>query len=147
MQKENSLRFVLLFARIALATAFLSAVADRFGLWGKIGDLGVSWGSMDYFYRHVAKLTPWAPAPLIPVLAWLVNVLEAVLGLFLLFGIQLRMTAWLSAILLLIFAISMAAFQSLKLALNFSVLTCAACAYLVYLTCITETPQGTRQTP
>src|SRR6218665_2035142 len=100
MQTENSLRFVLLFAPIALATAFLSAVADRFGLWGTIGELGGSWGSMDYFYRHVAKLTPWAPAPMIPVLAWLVNVLEAVLGLFLVFGIQLRMAAWLSAILL-----------------------------------------------
>ncbi|POZ63227.1 MauE/DoxX family redox-associated membrane protein [Chromobacterium alticapitis] len=133
MQQQNSWKSVLLFARFALAAAFLSAVADRLGLWGKMGDLGVSWGNMDNFYRHVAKLSPWAPAPLIPALAWLVDILEAVLGVFLLLGVQLRRTAWASAALLLLFAISMAAFQSLKLSLNFSVLTCSACAFLVYL--------------
>jgi hypothetical protein len=30
--------------RVALAFSFLSAVADRFGLWGQFGVDGVSWG-------------------------------------------------------------------------------------------------------
>ena len=42
--------------RIALALAFLSAVADRFGLWGKPGSPGVSWGNMTQFNAYVARL-------------------------------------------------------------------------------------------
>lgn len=145
MQKESAWKAVLLLARFALAAAFLSAVADRFGFWGHMGELGVSWGTMENFYRHVAKLCPWAPAGLIPVLAWVVNALEAVLGVTLLLGVQLRASAWISAALLLVFALSMAAFQSLKLSLNFSVLTCAACAALVYLASSLEAAPGARR--
>ncbi|WP_105530603.1 DoxX family protein [Solimicrobium silvestre] len=138
MTEENSWKAALYFSRIALAAAFLSAVADRFGLWGKMGELGVSWGSMAGFYPHVAKLSPWSPAAFIPALAWLITILEALLGIFLLLGIQVRKTALFSALLLLLFAMSMMAFQSLKLSLNFSVLTCAACAVFVYLASNTQ---------
>ncbi|WP_374347093.1 MauE/DoxX family redox-associated membrane protein [Chitinimonas sp.] len=138
MRQQKSWQSVLLFARFALAAAFLSAVADRLGLWGKMGDTGVSWGDMEHFYRHTAKLAPWLPASLVPAVAWLVDLLEAALGICLLLGIQLRRSAWLSAALLLLFAISMAAFQSVKLSLNFSVLTCSACAYLVYLASVAQ---------
>jgi putative oxidoreductase len=127
-------KIAVILARLALAIAFISAVADRFGLWGNFGDPGVSWGSMPNFYRHVAKLAPWAPQAAIPGLAWIVTVLEGVLGIGLIVGYRLKEVAWVSALLLLIFAVSMMAFQSIKLTFNFSVLTCAACAYLVYLT-------------
>lgn len=133
MPAYPSWKFALIFARIALASAFISAVADRLGLWGEMGQPGVSWGSMQGFYLHVAKLAPWAPGMAVPWLAWFVDILEAVLGIFLLAGVQLRRTAWVSGVLLLLFAVSMMAFQSLKLALNFSVLTCSACAFLIYL--------------
>ena len=33
-------RLGILYARVALGAAFLSAVADRFGLWGKYGGWG-----------------------------------------------------------------------------------------------------------
>ncbi|MFC0708586.1 hypothetical protein [Azorhizophilus paspali] len=88
---------------------------------------------MQGFYPHVAKLAPWAPGMTVPALAWFINILEAVLGVLLLAGVQLRRTAWASGVLLLLFAVSMAVFQSLKLAFNFSVLTCSACAFLVCL--------------
>jgi hypothetical protein len=52
--------------RIALALAFLSAVADRFGLWGKPGRPGVSWGNMTQFNAYVAKLNWFLPAAVIP---------------------------------------------------------------------------------
>lgn len=133
MPQYSPWKSVLMFARIALASAFISAVADRLGLWGAMGQPGVSWGSMEGFYLHVAKLAPWVPTRAVPALAWFIDILEAVLGVFLLIGVQLRRTAWISGVLLLIFAVSMAAFQSVKLALNFSVLTCSACAFLIYL--------------
>jgi hypothetical protein len=52
--------------RIALALAFLSAVADRFGLWGKPGSPGVSWANMTQFNAYVAKLNWFLPTAVIP---------------------------------------------------------------------------------
>jgi hypothetical protein len=37
--------FSSVFLRLALAGSFLSAVADRFGLWGVYGSPNVAWGS------------------------------------------------------------------------------------------------------
>lgn len=142
MEQEKAWKYVVLFARLALAAAFLSAVVDRFGVWGQMGQTGVSWGSMENFYRHVAKLAPWAPAALVPLIGWVVNILEVVLALALISGVQLRAAAAASAALLIVFALSMAAFQSVKMSLNFSVLTCAACAALVYLACSAQALRG-----
>lgn len=128
----------LLFARYALAVAFLSAVADRFGLWGSNQALGVDWGDMHTFQGAVAQLNPWAPEALIPALSWFVTILEAVLGMLLIIGYQLRITALVSAVLLMIFALAMSMFLGIKLPLNYSVFTAAACAFLVYL----QTPPG-----
>lgn len=122
------------FARLALAAAFLSAVADRLGLWGPYTDGAiVSWGSMARFYQDVAALNPWVPAWAVPFLGWLVTVLEAGLGLLLIIGYRLRWTALFAALLLFIFALSMSVFLSVKLMLNYSVLTCTACALLLFM--------------
>src|SRR5260370_28407329 len=51
--------------RIALAIGFLSAVADRFGLWGPPGSPGVAWGDLTRFNSYVAKLKWFMPALLI----------------------------------------------------------------------------------
>ena len=56
--------------RIALAAGLLSAVADRFGLWGHAGSSGVAWGNFDAFLSYTAKLNPWCPPGLVPVLGW-----------------------------------------------------------------------------
>ncbi len=40
----------------ALAAGFLSAVADRFGLWGPTGTPGVAWGGFDPFLVYTRKL-------------------------------------------------------------------------------------------
>lgn len=123
-----------IFARLALAAAFLSAVADRLGFWGPYSDgVVISWGSMAHFYAAVAALSPWAPQAAVPGLSWLVTALEAALGLLLIVGWQLRWVALVSGLLLLVFAVSMAAFLSPKLMLNYSVLSCAACAFLLHL--------------
>ena len=51
-----------LLLRIAIALALLSAVADRFGLWGPPGKQGVSWGDLAHFDAYVAKLNWFLPA-------------------------------------------------------------------------------------
>jgi hypothetical protein len=47
----DRLAFSSVFLRFALGFSFLSAVADRFGLWGSFGDPHVAWGT---FARFVA---------------------------------------------------------------------------------------------
>lgn len=54
MNNQNILAASVWFARIALAAAFLSAVADRFGLWGPPGATGVAWGDLKNFNDYVA---------------------------------------------------------------------------------------------
>jgi hypothetical protein len=44
------------FLRLALATGFLSAGADRLGLWGPRGTPGVAWGGFDSFLAYTGKL-------------------------------------------------------------------------------------------
>src|SRR5258708_22217984 len=82
--------------RLALAASFLSAVADRFGIWGKSGDPGVSWGDFAHFVAYTERLTSIVPQSLGPSMAWIATVAEIVLALALLVGWQTRAAAFLS---------------------------------------------------
>ena len=55
--------------RLALAASFLSAVADRFGIWGKSGEPRVSWGDFAHFVAYTERLTSIVPQPLGPSIA------------------------------------------------------------------------------
>lgn len=120
-----------IFLRCALGAAFLSAVADRFGVWGAYGHPNVAWGDFARFVAYTGKLNWFAPAPLVLVLAWAATVAESVLGLALILGIFTRVTALLSGALLLLFALSMSAALGVKAPLNFSVFSASAGAFLL----------------
>lgn len=125
--------YISLFARIAIAAGFLSAVADRFGLWTPLlGSENVVWGNMDNFIAYTGVLVPWAPKLILPLLAWAATIAEIVLGILLLIGFQKRIVALLSGILLLIFALSMLFSLNIKAPLDYSVFAAAACALLLY---------------
>lgn len=122
-----------LFARIAIAMSFLSAVADRFGWWTPVlGNENVVWGNMGNFITYTGVLVPWVSKQILPVLAWLVTIAEVVLGVLLIIGYQKRIVALLSGLLLLTFAFSMMFFSSLKAPLDYSVFTASACSFLLY---------------
>lgn len=121
-----------LLARFGLSSAFLSAVADRFGAWGPPGAPGVAWGDFQHFVRYTGILNPAAPEAVVPALAWLATVLEAGFGLALLIGLQTRLMALASALLLLCFAFAMAfAPGGLHAVLTHSVLSAAGAALLL----------------
>ena len=117
--------------RLALAAAFLSAVADRFGLWGAYGEPNVSWGDFQRFTAYTGTLNWFAPAGLIPALAWAATIAEVALGLGLILGLYTRASALLSSVLLLLFAAAMALALGVKAPLNFSVLSAAAGSLLL----------------
>jgi putative oxidoreductase len=118
--------------RIALALAFLSAVADRFGLWGKPGRPGVSWGNMGQFNAYVAKLNWFLPAAVIPLTGWAATAAEFLLGLGLLIGWRLRWVSLASALLLLCFGLTMLFALGPKAPLDYSVFTAACAAFLLF---------------
>lgn len=122
-------RLALLYARLALGAAFLSAVADRFGLWGKHG----GWGNFTNFTRYTAHVLSFLPAATIPFFAWAATVGEIVFGVALIFGLWVRWAALGSAVLLLLFGVAMAISLGIKAPLDYSVFSASAAALLIAL--------------
>src|SRR6202040_275047 len=87
-------RVAILYARIALGAAFLSAVADRFGLWGKYG----GWGNFANFTHYTAEVISFMPTAIIPFVAWAATVAETSLGTLLILGLWPRWVSLASAI-------------------------------------------------
>ncbi len=122
-----------IFARLALGAGFLSAVVDRFGVWGESGTGNVAWGNFDSFTAYVEDLAPYLPDLLVDSTAWAATGVEAVLGIALLLGIALRWTAVGTLVTLLAFGGSMFFFSGFQAPLNASVFSAAAAAALLAL--------------
>jgi len=121
--------WIQLYLRLALGAGFLSAVADRLGLWGPPGTPGVAWGDLDPFFSYTATLNPWAPEALIDPLGILVTVAEVALGLALVAGLATRRVALASGGLLTLFALGMVVGTGPKSALDASVFAAAGGAF------------------
>jgi thiosulfate dehydrogenase (quinone) large subunit len=123
--------FATIFLRLALAACFLAAVSDRFGLWGPPGTTNVAWGDFDHFLAYAAKLNPELPVSWIPAVGWTVTFAETLFAITLLLGFHTRTFAFLSGIILLAFASGMTIGTGLKSALNASVFSASAGAFLL----------------
>src|SRR6266542_4392841 len=77
---EHFLKIAKVFLRISLAAAFLSAIADRFGLVGGYGAKNVAWGDWAQFVQFVAVLNWFLQKALIPALAASETIIELTLG-------------------------------------------------------------------
>ena len=92
--------------RLALAASFLSAVADRFGIWESLENRACRGATLRTFVVYTERLTSIVPQALGPSMAWIATVAEIVLALALLVGWQTRTAAFLSGSLLLLFGAS-----------------------------------------
>jgi uncharacterized membrane protein YphA (DoxX/SURF4 family) len=117
------------YARVALGAAFVSAVADRFGLWGKYG----GWRNFANFEKYTAQVNSFMPASTIPFLAWAATLAELLLGIALIFGIWTQWVARGSAVLLFLFGTAMAISFGIKSPLDYSVFSASAGAFLLSL--------------
>jgi uncharacterized membrane protein YphA (DoxX/SURF4 family) len=124
-------KFSSVFLRLALGISFLSAVADRFGIWGVYGQRNVAWGNYARFVDYTAKLDWFLPAAMIPAVALIATAAEALFGLLLVIGWKTRITAFLSGVLLMAFAMAMTVALGAKAPLNFSVFSAAGGAFLL----------------
>ena len=122
---------VRLFARLALGASFLSAVADRFGLWGPHGAKNVSWGDFAHFVEYTGAVTSLLPSSSALSFAWAATVAETLCGILLIAGFKTRMASLLSGLLLLLFAMGMVTGLGIKKPLDYSVFSAAAAAFLL----------------
>jgi putative oxidoreductase len=129
-QAVNWERLGILYARIAIGGAFISGIADRFGLyWGR----NVGYGNFAGFVRYTAEVNSFMPAFTIPFLAWAATAAELLLGIGLILGVWPRWVAIASAVLLAVFGIAMAISFGIKSPLDHSVFSASAGAVLLGL--------------
>src|SRR5438067_13922116 len=129
LPQQSYVRVAAIYARLALGAAFLSGIADRFGLYGK----NVGYGNFDNFVKYTACVNSFMPAFTVRYLAWAATVAELVLGLALVFGLWIRWTSLASAVLLVLFGTAMAISFGFKSPLDYSVFSASAAALLLAL--------------
>jgi uncharacterized membrane protein YphA (DoxX/SURF4 family) len=123
-------KIIKLFLRLAIGTAFLSAVADRFGWWD---EKVAVWGSWGNFLGYTQLINPWVSDSLISTLGIIATAAEIVFGTLLIIGFKTEFFARLSGFLLLLFALSMSLSTGLKGAFDYSVFTASAGAFALSL--------------
>lgn len=118
-----------LFLRFAIAGGFLSAVADRFGIW----TYHIAWGNWNNFVEYTQVIIPWFSGPIIQAAAIVATALEVVLAVCLLLGFKTELAAKLSGILLLLFALTMTFSTGIKTSFDASVYAASAAAFALGL--------------
>jgi putative oxidoreductase len=146
MSNDRILQLARVVVRVALASAFLVAVADRLGLLGPYGSKNVSWGDWKHFQDYVAVLNWFVPKALIPSLSILETVIETGLGVGLLVGFYPRIVAWSSAVLLASFALTMSIALGILAPLGYGVFTGIGAALLLGAVALPRTLGGAELT-
>jgi uncharacterized membrane protein YphA (DoxX/SURF4 family) len=131
VRPERLLKIAEWFLRIALAITMLSAVADRFGLWGPHGTQYAGWGDWSHFVQYCAQVNRSLPASFAGPLAVVATALEIAFSTGLISGVFLKFSAYGSAALLGLFALAMAVSFGVKSPLNYSVFVDSAGALLL----------------
>lgn len=117
---------VKVFLRSAISVSFLSAVADRFGLWGQEHSV---WGTWENFLAYTRLINPWFPDAMIGMVGTVATGLEIVFSIFLLIGYRTETFAKLSGFLLLTFGLSMSLSTGIKGAFDYSVFSASAASF------------------
>ncbi|GAB3986653.1 hypothetical protein GCM10028807_04530 [Spirosoma daeguense] len=124
--KFSEIKIAEWFLRLSLSTGFLSASADRFGLWPSALS---AWGNWENFINYTKTLLPFLPSGMVTISAVATTILEMLFGIALLTNFK---TSWVtkgSCALLLLFGFSMAFSVSIKAPFDYSVFTCASAAF------------------
>ena len=131
MKRSNLLRFAIVYLRWSLGLTFLSACADRFGLWGPHGSKYAVWGDWAHFVAYSGTLNWYLPTAFQSLVARIATIAEVSFGVALIIGLYLRQVAYGSAVLLALFALAMTFSVGIKSPLNSSVFVDAGAAWLL----------------
>lgn len=131
-------RIGVLYARVALGAAFLSAVSGRFGLWNGSFDLK----HFEGFLEYAGEVLSFMPKATIPYLAWTATVCETLLGSLLILAVWPRWVALASALLLAMFGTAMAISLGLKSPMDYSVYSASSAAVMLAIQSIRPSGRG-----
>ncbi len=121
-----SAKNIKLFLRLGIGIGFLSAVADRFGLWPV--EISV-WGNWDSFLTYTELINPFIPQMLIPLMGVIATAAELIFGICLIVGFRTELVAKLSGYLMLIFALAITFSSGIKGAFDYSVFAASGGAF------------------
>ena len=124
------IKIIKLFLRFAIASGFLSAVADRLGLWPK--EIS-AWGNWESFLENTESINPLLPRMLIPAVGLIATSAETLFGICLILGFKTELMAKLSGYLMLIFALAITFSSGIKGAFDYSVFAASAAAFALSL--------------
>ena len=119
-------KIIKLFLRFGIGIGFLSAVADRYGLWPAEVS---AWGNWESFLEYTKLINPIIPETLIPVFGAIATGAEILFGVCLIIGFKTELVAKLSGFLMLIFALSIAFSTGIKGVFDYSVFAASAGAF------------------
>ena len=119
-------KVIKLFLRFGIGIGFLSAVADRFGLWPAEVS---AWGNWESFLEYTKLINPIIPETLIPVFGAIATTAEILFGICLIIGFKTELVAKLSGFLMLIFALAIAFSTGIKGVFDYSVFAASAGAF------------------
>lgn len=144
MHQPDRVRIVRTALRLSLATAFLSAVADRFGWWEPFGQ--GTWGSMGSFADYAHQLVPFASGWSLTTIVWVATATETTLAILLLAGWWPKLVGAASSLVLITFGTAMAVSLGIESPLSYSVFS-AASAAAAYAILGTDTAQSRNLAP
>ena len=119
-------KIIKLFLRLAIAFGFLSAVADRLGLWPE--EIS-AWGNWESFLEYTQLINPVIPEMLIPAAGLVATGAEVIFGICLILGLKTELMAKLSGYLMLFFALAITFSTGIKGAFDYSVFAASAGAF------------------
>jgi uncharacterized membrane protein YphA (DoxX/SURF4 family) len=120
-----------LYLRISIAAGYLVFGLDRLGVLGKNGEKNVSWGDWEHFIKYAAEVMSFLPHSLLTIFAIIATISEILFGTLLLLGKWTKAAAYGSALLALLYAISMGISYGITSPLAYSVFTLSAASLLL----------------
>jgi len=121
-----SKKIIKLFLRFGIGIGFLSAVADRFGLWPAEVS---AWGNWESFLEYTKLINPLIPETLVPAFGVIATAAETLFGICLIIGFKTELIVKLSGFLMLVFALAITFSTGIKGALDYSVFAASAGAF------------------
>ncbi|MCF6405069.1 DoxX family membrane protein [Chitinophaga filiformis] len=117
--------------RLAIGVGFILPVLDRIGVLGAPGSTNVSWGNWTNFVAYANKLMPYFSFKMASFFGLVATIGEAVLGILLIIGYKIRLAAYGSFLLTLVFALSMLFFTGYRSPFDYSVFSVSFASLLL----------------
>jgi len=107
--------------RFSLGAGFILPVLDRIGLLGAPGNVHVTWGNWTNFVDYTHSLMPYVSAQMAAFFGLVATIGEALCGIMLIVGYKIKLAAYGSFVLTLVFALSMLFFIQYRAPFDYSV--------------------------